>query len=85
MSASYIRTEKLEISALNAYHSTNERPISKLAHALGKAAEQRDPKRKADPDAKSSVQFLPVFSCKPVQDLRRIIVYSAGGERVFCV
>ncbi len=60
-------------------------PISKLAHALGKAAEQSSSKRKADPDAKSSAILLPVFSTKPMRVIFAAILFLLLATSVFFV
>ena len=60
-------------------------PISKLAHALGKAAEQRSSKRKADPDAKSSAILLPVFSAKPVRVICAALLFILLAVSAFSV
>ena len=60
-------------------------PISKLAHALGKAVEQRSSKRKADPDAKSSAILLPVFSIKLAQLICAALLFTLLAVSVFFV
>ena len=59
--------------------------ISKLAHALGKAVEQRSSKRKADPDAKSSAILLPVFSTKPVRVIFAALLFILLAVTAFSV
>jgi protein SCO1/2 len=59
--------------------------ISKLAHALGKAVEQRSSKRKADPDAKSSAILLPVFSTKLAQLICAGLLFTLLAVSVFFV
>ena len=59
--------------------------ISKLVHAFGKAAEQKGSKRKADPDAKSSVTLLPVFSSKLVRVICAILLFILLAVSAFFV
>ena len=60
-------------------------PISKLAHALGMAAEQSSSKRKADPDAKSSKILSPVFSTKPVRVICAALLFILLAVSAFSV
>ena len=60
-------------------------PISKLAHALGKAAGVRSFKKKADPDAKSSAILLPVFSTKPVRVIFAALLFILLAVSAFSV
>ena len=60
-------------------------PISKLAPALGKAAEQRSSKREADPDAKSSAILLPIFSTKPVRVISAAFLFVLLAVSAFSV
>ena len=60
-------------------------PISKLAHALGKAVERRSSKRKVDPDAKSSAILLPVFSTKLAQVICAALLFILLAVSAFFV
>ena len=59
--------------------------ISKLANALGKAVEQRNSKRKADPDAKASAILLPVFSTKLARLICAALLFTLLAVSVFFV
>ena len=60
-------------------------PISKLAHALGKVAEQRSSERQSDPDVKSSTILLPVFSAKPVRVICAALLFILLALSAFSV